>query len=87
MGSNVDGVLASGKLVPEMTKKDLPKIERYLGGSAGVDVTGGMKGKLLEMLDLADAGICSIIFNAAQKGNIARALSGESVGTRVTRSN
>jgi isopentenyl phosphate kinase len=87
VGSNVDGVLASGKLVPEITRKDLPSIERYLGGSAGVDVTGGMKGKLLEMLDLADAGICSVIFNAAKKGNIARALSGESVGTRVTRSN
>ena len=41
----------------------------------------------LEMLDLADAGISSIIFNAAKSGNIARALSGESVGTKVARSN
>ena len=39
-----------------------------MGGSAGVDVTGGMKGKLLELLDLADLGIDSVIFNAAEKG-------------------
>jgi len=39
------------------------------------------------MLDLADAGIDSVIFNASTKGNIARALSGETVGTTVTRSN
>jgi len=87
VGSNVDGVMASERLIPEITRKDLPSIEKYLGGSAGVDVTGGMKGKLLEMLDLADAGICSVIFNAARKGNITRALSGELVGTKVARSN
>ena len=87
VGSNVDGVMASGRLVPEITRKDLPSIERHLGASAGVDVTGGMRGKLLEMLDLSDAGISSIIFNAAKKGNIARALCGESVGTKVARSN
>jgi isopentenyl phosphate kinase len=51
-----------------------------------VDVTGGMKGKLREMLDLADEGISSVIFNAAKKGNIAKVLSGEPAGTVVRRS-
>lgn len=87
VGSNVDGVLVGGKPMAKITGRDLPSIEKYLGGSAGVDVTGGMKGKLLEMLDLADAGIDSVIFNASTKGNIARALLGETVGTTVTRSN
>ena len=58
-----------------------------IGGSAGVDVTGGMRGKLLELLDLADLGIESVIFNAGIEGNIARALKGERVGTRIGRAN
>jgi isopentenyl-diphosphate delta-isomerase len=44
-----------------------------------------MRGKLLELLDLADLGIDSMIFNAGIKGNIARALKGEYVGTRIGR--
>ena len=52
-----------------------------------MDVTGGMKGKLQELLDLADMGIDSVIFNAAKEGNIVRALQGESIGTRVRRPN
>ncbi|MDM7939956.1 MAG: isopentenyl phosphate kinase [Methanothrix sp.] len=87
VGCNVDGVLFSGEPLRELTRKDLPSIERALGGSAGVDVTGGMRGKLLEMLDLADAGIMSVIFNAGTEGNVLRALRGEPVGTRVRRSN
>jgi isopentenyl phosphate kinase len=39
------------------------------------------------LLDLADMGIDSVIFNAAKKGNIERALRGESIGTRVWRPN
>ena len=52
-----------------------------------MDVTGGMRGKLLELLDLADLGIDSVIFNAGIEGNIARALKGECVGTRIGRAN
>ena len=55
-------------------------------GSSGVDVTGGMRGKLLELLDLADSGIDSIIFNAGKKGQINKALRGEPIGTTVRRS-
>jgi isopentenyl phosphate kinase len=46
-----------------------------------------MRGKLLELLDLADLGIDSMIFNAGMKGNIARVLLGECVGTRIGRAN
>jgi isopentenyl phosphate kinase len=58
-----------------------------LGGSTCIDVTGGMRGKIMELLDLADWGIDSVIFNAAIEGNIGRAIMGERVGTRVRRSN
>jgi len=85
LGSNVDGVLIDGKPLERICREDLPAIESCIGKSAGVDVTGGMKGKLMELLELADAGIGSVIFNAGKKGNIARALRGERVGTRVGR--
>ncbi len=83
VGSNVDGVLFSGSPLSRITRKELSQVQSAIGGSAGVDVTGGMRGKLLELLDLADLGIDSMIFNAGTKGNIARALKGEYVGTRI----
>jgi isopentenyl phosphate kinase len=86
VGTDVDGVLFAGKPLAEITRDSLPLIESGLGGSGGVDVTGGMKGKLREMLDLADEGISSVIFNAAKKGNIAKVLSSEPAGTVVRRS-
>ena len=87
MGFDKDGVLVSGRPLPMVTRQMLPDIESALGGSAGVDVTGGMRGKLLELLDLADLGIDSMIFNAGMKGNISRVLLGEYVGTRIGRAN
>lgn len=86
VGSNVDGVLVSGKPLHSISRENLPEFESAIGGSSGVDVTGGMRGKLLELLDLADIGIESVIFNAGIEGNIVRALKGESVGTRIRRS-
>jgi isopentenyl phosphate kinase len=85
IGTNVDGVIFQGKILPKISMKDLPSIDIELGGSSEIDVTGGMRGKLLELLDLADAGIESVIFNACHKGQIIKALEGESVGTIVRR--
>ena len=87
VGCDVDGVLLSGRPLSEITRVDLPAIESAIGESAGVDVTGGMRGKLQELLNLADTGIDSVIFNAARRGNIVCALRGESIGTRVWRPN
>jgi isopentenyl phosphate kinase len=87
VGCDVDGVLLSGRPLSEITRVDLPAIECAIGESAGVDVTGGMRGKLQELLNLADTGIDSVIFNAARRGNIVCALRGESIGTRVWRPN
>ncbi len=86
VGTNVDGVLFEGKPLKEITRDAIPKLGSALGGSSSVDVTGGMKGKLLELLDLADMGTNSRIFNASKEGNITRALKGEGVGTMVRRS-
>ena len=48
------------------------------------DVTGGMYGKIWELLDLADHGIESLIINADKPGNIRLAVSGQKVkGTLI----
>jgi len=83
VGCDVEGVMLCGQPLQEVRRRDLSAIGSALGGSAGVDVTGGMRGKLLELLDLADSGISSVIFDAGKEGNIRRALLGENVGTRV----
>jgi isopentenyl phosphate kinase len=83
VGTNVDGVIFQGRALEKITRDNLPSIGDAIGGSTGVDVTGGMMGKLLELLHLADNGTNSIIFNAGKEGNITRALMGKAVGTAV----
>ena len=57
----VEGVLtadpatgAKGELIPEITPSSLPRVAAVLGGSRGVDVTGGMLGKVMEMMALVE---------------------------------
>ena len=52
----VEGVLdAGGRVVPRITPRTLPDVVDALGGSRGVDVTGGMASKVQDMLRLAAA--------------------------------
>jgi isopentenyl phosphate kinase len=58
----VDGVLTAdpasgvhGELVELISAETLPQVLHALGGSRGVDVTGGMAAKVLEMLTLVRA--------------------------------
>lgn len=62
--------------VPGVLGKDETVVERISRGRAGVaggsrftDITGGMEGKLAELLALADAGISSSIFHASRIGD------------------
>jgi isopentenyl phosphate kinase len=49
----VDGVLDSdGAVIPRITPDDLPTVRKALGGSVGVDVTGGMADKVTQMIEL-----------------------------------
>jgi len=45
----------AGELIPEITPDTLPGFAQALGGSRGVDVTGGMVAKVREMLALVQA--------------------------------
>lgn len=81
LGCDVDGVICEGRCLDKVTLSDLERIDP--GTGKGVDVTGGMKGKLMELLDLAEYGIESVIFNAGKPGLIEKVLTGEQVGTVV----
>jgi isopentenyl phosphate kinase len=49
----VEGVLDSdGAVIPRISPDDLPAVCKALGGSAGVDVTGGMEDKVTQMVKL-----------------------------------
>ena len=51
-----------------------------------MDVTGGMVGKVKELLDLAEYGISSEIIDANEIGAISKALQGEEVrGTKISK--
>lgn len=50
LASNVEGVMAGGKLVPLITSRNFASIAKHLGGSSSKDVTGGMAGKIREIM-------------------------------------
>jgi isopentenyl phosphate kinase len=64
LATDVPGVLDGGVVVPRITRKTVPAIR--IGTSSHTDVTGGMKGKIDELLGLADAGIGSDIFHVSR---------------------
>ncbi|MCD1293888.1 uridylate kinase [Methanocella sp. CWC-04] len=78
IGTNVDGVydVKEFNVIREITPGNIESVRGMLSGSSGVDVTGGMYGKIMELMELANAGIPSQVFNAEKEGNIARFLNG-----------
>ncbi|WP_298523488.1 isopentenyl phosphate kinase [uncultured Methanobrevibacter sp.] len=92
LGTDVDGVYNKNP----KTHDDAIFFDRFssledldtLEGTTNVDVTGGMIGKIKELLYLADLGIESKIINAEIKDNIFKVLEGEEVkGTVISRGN
>jgi isopentenyl phosphate kinase len=74
------------QLIPEITPANWAAAASALGGSAATDVTGGMQSKVRTMLDLAleIPGLEISIFSGNQPGNLAAALRGRSLGTRIS---
>ncbi|MCK9151355.1 isopentenyl phosphate kinase [Methanobacterium alcaliphilum] len=88
LGTDVDGVFnknpkkdSGAELIEKFTSlNDLDSLDT----TTNIDVTGGMVGKLKELLHLAEAGIESEIINAGKEGLIEKALNGEEVfGTTI----
>ncbi|MCC7551768.1 MAG: isopentenyl phosphate kinase family protein [Methanobacterium sp.] len=90
LGSDVDGIYnrdpkahPEAQLLPVV--KSMDDLE-FLEGARTVDVTGGMAGKLKELLDLAEIGTESEIINAGTAKIVECALKGEKVrGTLITK--
>jgi isopentenyl phosphate kinase len=80
LATDVPGVLdGEGRVVPEITRVTASALQ--IGNSSHTDVTGGMKGKIDELLGLADAGIGSDIFHVSRIGDFMRG--SDHGGTRV----
>jgi len=87
VGTNVDGVLISGSPKKDLRRSDLSFIEKEIGEGSGVDVTGGMRGKLLELLNLADEGNRISDIQRRQRRQHCQGTAGEFPGTKVGRAN
>jgi isopentenyl phosphate kinase len=71
--------------VETITPGSFAAIKAGVGKSVAADVTGGMESKVKQMLELVygNSELTVQIFSGAEPGNIARALSGETVGTLI----
>lgn len=85
----VDGVYDDDPLanpqavrIPRITPGNLHSLQAQLGGSHGVDVTGGMLAKVLEMVDLVAQGSAGSVhlISGKRKGALMRALQGDAAG-------
>ncbi len=75
LATDVPGVLDGERVVPEINRDTMPTLR--IGNSIHTDVTGGMRGKINELLELSNAGIGSDIFHVSR---VADFLSGASHG-------
>ncbi len=67
LATDVPGLLDGDAVVPEITPEMMDLVR--IGESAHTDVTGGMKGKIGELLELARQGVSSHIFHVSRLGD------------------
>jgi isopentenyl phosphate kinase len=81
----VDGFYDENKkVVPEITEKNWPEVQKALTATRGVDVTGGMGLKVEESLAIAKLGIPSFIISGLKKDNLYHLLADTTwLGTRI----
>lgn len=87
IGSATAGVLDNNNNTIECINTDnFDEVKSYIKGSENIDVTGGMLGKVQEMLQLSEnTGIISHIFDVRKSGNIKRFFNDENIGTMIMR--
>jgi len=91
IGVDVDGLNTadpktdtSAQLISHITLRELKTLLRNIEEAKVTDVTGGMLGKILELMPAVKADIPTTIVNATKEGNIYKALRGEKVvGTLI----
>lgn len=72
-------------LIPEITYSNIADFKDVLGGSAAIDVTGGMSSKVHQMLALTEEiqGLEVIIFSGEKAGMVEKAILGTRIGTVI----
>jgi isopentenyl phosphate kinase len=82
LATDVPGVLDGERVVPEISRDTMPTLR--IGNSMHTDVTGGMRGKINELLELADADVGSDIFHVSR---VADFLAGAAHGGTIVKRN
>lgn len=93
VGADVDGICTadpkidpSAKLIHHISLSELKKFQPKIGKAKVTDVTGGMLGKIMELIPAVEQKIQITIVNAAKPNNICKALKGEKVvGTIINK--
>jgi len=93
IGVDVDGLYdfdpkidASARLISRITLEELQNFMNNISKIQVPDVTGGMLGKVSELMTPVENGVQTVIVNALKNGNIYKALKGEEViGTKIER--
>lgn len=80
LATDVPGVLDNDRVIAEITPETVGRLR--FGSSSHTDVTGGMEGKVQELVRLAREGICSEIFHVSRLGAF---LDGQPHGGTVVR--
>jgi isopentenyl phosphate kinase len=91
VGVDVDGVYESdpktnvnSQLLKNLVMQDLKKLRTRLGTPISSDVTGGMPGKIAELVPAVEQGIHVTVMNATKPNYVYRALKGDPVeGTTI----
>lgn len=74
----------NGETIKKINSGNFEKLKTALGGSGGVDVTGGMIHKVEEALFLAKQGIPGLIIDGVEQGTLSKAVWGEEIlGTKI----
>lgn len=81
-----NGVLdEAGNTISKITPKNFLEVKRAIGGSEGIDVTGGMLHKVEEGLILAEKGVSTCIINGFEHEDLKKLILGQKVsGTLIT---
>ena len=74
----------NAKPIKKLNLKELKELQPKLGKAAGTDVTGGMAGKIAELIPAVEAGVHVTVTGATKGLSIFRALTDQSVlGTEI----
>jgi len=73
----------NGKTIPLINQENFADYKSVLGGSNGIDVTGGMIHKVEESLKLAKQGIPALIIDGVTHGMLLRAINNGVTGTKI----